>query len=87
MRSPLVILAIFCSILPLQGQIEQVLKRREGLVDVLRIDKIDSISFDVEGSQMEIVMKEGGGKTYGLEEILEVVFVERIPGRVTDIGL
>jgi uncharacterized protein (TIGR02145 family) len=82
MRSPLVILAIICSILPLQGQIEQVLKRREGLVDVLRIDKIDSISFDVEGSQMEIVMKEGGGKAYGLEEILEVVFVEKIPGRV-----
>jgi hypothetical protein len=69
--------------LPLQGQIEQVMKRREGLVDVLRIDKIDSISFDVEGSQMEIRRKDGGVNTYAIEDILEVGFVGEALGRVS----
>jgi uncharacterized protein (TIGR02145 family) len=76
MKNILPIIGLLFGILPVYGQIEQEVRKRNGERDVEAIDNIDSIRFDVESSLMEIVRREGGVKVYELGEVLEVGFVE-----------
>jgi len=56
------------------GQIEQEIRKRDGETIKERIDRIDSLRFVVERSEMEIMKKEGGIEVHKLGDILEVGF-------------
>jgi uncharacterized protein (TIGR02145 family) len=83
MKNTLLIIGLLFGILPVYGQIEQEVRKRDGEKEVQEIEKIDSIRFDVEGSEMEIKLREGGKRIYRLEEILEVGFVGGVLGMVS----
>ncbi len=82
MKNTILIIALLFGILPLYGQIEQEVRKRDGEKEVHEIEKIDSIRFDVEGSEMEIRMKEGGVEVYKLGDILEVGFAGKGSGYI-----
>ncbi len=82
MRVILILIGLMYGLLPMYGQIEQEVRKRDGEVIKQRIERIDSIRFDVESSEMEIKMKEGDLEIYELWDILEVGFVGKRKGEI-----
>jgi len=74
MKNTILIIGLLFGILPLYGQIDQEVRKRNGQKDIQSIESIDSIRFDVGKSQMEIRLREGSVKVYKISDILEVGF-------------
>jgi uncharacterized protein (TIGR02145 family) len=85
MKNTILIIGLLFGILPLYGQIEQEVRKRNGQKDIQSIESIDSIRFDVEDSKMEIILRSGSVEPYRLEEILEVGFSGNLVGEITNL--